>query len=302
MAHIGGMLAARGDLEALGYEIETPNASEATAYDTLSASERAIRKQDLIRQHLDKINTSDAIFVFNEEKKGIPGYIGGNSLMEIAFAYAQGIEIFLLHDAHSLGCADEIYGMQPIVVDGDIHKIHAYFNSLPKTLVSSKSPVKLRAISRGMRRASIRTLVLPRPTTSAVAEQPRTIEETYAGAENRHKMLQQAALHDTPAYLATIESGNHPIHPNHNDFSSTVVILEKVGDTPKTGITVELEFPKEMTDKIPSIYPDLGILAQQEYGSTLKDPFPYFTNSKISRLSLVENAVFLVAAQLRIDQ
>lgn len=298
MHHIDGMLGAKYTLEKLGYEIETPDLSETSGYEGLSDTERATKKQGLIQQHLNKINTSDAILVFNQEKKGVAGYIGGNSLMEMAFAYAQGIEIFLLHDAHAMGYADEIYGMQPIALNGTVEAVHAYFTNLPRTFVSSKSPIKLHAVSRGMRRSGIRTLVLPRATQSNVPEQPRTIEETYAGAENRHDLLKEATSQEDPTYLATLESGNHAIHPHHNDFSSTVAILEKVGSARKTGITVELEFPKAMTDKIPVMYPDLGTLAQKEYGSTSKDPFPYFTNGKVNRLQLMENAVFNVAAQL----
>lgn len=299
MHHINGMLEAKNTLERLGYEIETPDLNEISGYEGLSDKERAAKKDRLIRQHLDKINDADAILVYNAEKKGVAGYVGGNSLMEMAFAYAQGIEIFLLNDTRDMGYADEIYGMQPIILDGDISTIDAYFKGLPKTLVSSKSPIKLRAVSRGMRKAGIRTEILPCPTESNVAAQPRNIEETYEGAQNRHKALKlEITTMEKPAYLATVESGLFNAHPEHNNFSSTVVILEQVGIEPKVGINVELEYPKAMTDKIPSQYPDLGELVQAEYGSILKDPFPYFTNGKINRLMLVETAVFNVAVQL----
>jgi non-canonical (house-cleaning) NTP pyrophosphatase len=105
-------------------------------------------------------------------------------------------------------------------------------------------------------------------------------------------------LATTADYYATVESGLFQALPGHNVFSSTVVILEKAGGTPKAGLNVELEYPKEMTDKVPSQYPDLGVLVQQEYGSALKDPFPHFTNGRVTRLQLVETAVFNVAAQL----
>ena len=71
-----------------------------------------------------------------------------------------------------------------------------------------------------------------------------------------------------------------------------------MGRPRKIGVNVELEYPREKTDKIPSIYPDLGVLVQQEYGSSLKDPFPFFTGGKVNRLQLVETAVFNVAVQL----
>lgn len=298
MHHIEGMKRAEEILTAAGHEVEVPNPREGEVdYHSLSDAERASLKSTLIQEHLDKITESDAVFIYNEEKKGVAGYIGGNTLMEMAFAFAQGIEIFMLRPAPDLSYADEVLGMLPIVIDGDVAKIDAYFSSLPTAYVSSKSPIKLRAVSRGMRRAGIRTNVQPRPTESGVPEQPRTIEETYEGALNRHAALKKATLSQKPAYLVTVESGNHRIHPKHNDFSSSVVVIEKIGSPLKVGMNVELEFPKSMTDKVPSVYADLGVLVQEEYGSPLKDPFPFFTGGKINRLKLVEDAVFNVAAQ-----
>jgi non-canonical (house-cleaning) NTP pyrophosphatase len=298
MHHKSKMLLAKEDLEQLGYEIDVPDMSEREDYSTFSEPKRSTVKNELIQQHLDKITTSDAILVFNEEKNGVKGYVGGNTLMEMAFAYSQKIEIFMLNSTPNLGYADEINGMLPIVLDGDIKAADTYFKALPKTFVSSKSPVKLAAISRGMRRAGIRTLVLSRPTSSNVAEQPKNIDETYAGAVNRQDALIKETKDEQPAYFATVESGLYEAHKDHNSFSSTVTILEIANGKRKIGINVELEYPKEMTDKVPSVYPDLGVLVQEEYGSALKDPFPYFTNGKINRQKLVEDAVFNVAAQL----
>ncbi len=298
MAHASDMIAAREVLQELGYEVEAPDLNENQDLSHFSYKEKVKNKDRLIRQHLIKISNSDAILVFNKEKRGVSGYVGGNTLMEMAFAYAQNIEIFLLQDARSMGYADEIYGMQPIELDGRIESIDSYFKGLPKTVVSSKSPIKLRAVSRGLRHAGIRTQVLPHPTASKVAEQPQNIDETYEGAQNRHKDLHQETLQELPAYLATIESGLHVPHKNHNHFEAMVVVLQKSGESPKTGITVELEYPKEMTDKVPSQYPDLGVLAQCEHGALLKDPFPIFTHGKVERLKILEDAVFNVAAQM----
>jgi non-canonical (house-cleaning) NTP pyrophosphatase len=299
MHHIQAMTSAARLLENLGYDIEIPNPREGqTDYATLPSSERAKLKTSLIQEHLDKINESDAIFVYNEDKRGVAGYIGGNTLMEMAFAYAQGIEIFVLKAVPDMGYTDEILGMQPIILDADVRAIDAYFNQLPVVYVSSKSPVKLAAISRGMRRAGIRTRVVAQPTQSNITEQPSSIDETYAGALNRHEALKSAIEPTQPVYLATVESGHHRAHSDHNSFGTTVVVLEKAGGERKIGINLDLEFPKGMTDMVPSKYPDLGVLVQQEYGSSLKDPFPFFTGGKINRRMLIEHAVYQVAVQL----
>ena len=292
------MIRAKEELETLDYEVETPDMSEREDYTVLATDKRADIKDGLIRRQLNNFLDSDAILVMNYDKNGVENYVGGNTLMEMGFAYAQGIEIFLLNNIPDIAYADEIIGMKPLVLGGDLAAIQSYYDNLPKTFVSSKSPIKLRAVSRGMRRAGIKTHVLPPPTESGISEQPQNIEETYEGANNRHDALAAAAKTRQPAYLVTVESGLYQVHPNHNSFASTVVILEKAGESRKTGVNVELEYPREMTDKIPSAYPDLGVLVQQEYGSALKDPFPFFTGGKINRLQLVETAVFNVAAQL----
>lgn len=281
-----------------GYEVEVPNPREGEiAYDTLDDKTRAELKDSLIREHMHHINTSDAIFVFNEDKKGIEGYIGGNTLMEMAFAFSQRIEIFLLKTPTGVSYIDEILGMKPIILKNSTESIHEYFEGLPKTYVSSKSPIKLLAVSRALRRAKIYTQVLPRPVSSNVNEQPQNIDETYEGAENRQDALRDELAKTHYDYLATVESGFHKPHANHNLFHCDVVVLESKDGTRKTGITLGVEYPKEMTDKVPSVYPDIGVLVQQEYGSTLKDPIPYATNGQLTRLQLVENSVFTIATQ-----
>lgn len=298
MHHKTEMFRAKEALEKAGHEVETPDMREKTDYKVLPTEIRADLKDTLIRRQLENITESDAILVVNYDKNGIENYIGGNTLMEMGFAYAQNIEIFLLNNIPDIGYMDEIIGMKPIMLNGNLSEIDQYCELLPKTFVSSKSPIKLRAVSRGLRRAGIKTQVLPLETESGVSEQPQNIEETYEGANNRHDALVIATKDKQPSYLATVESGLYQVHPDHNSFASTVVVLEKIGQPRKVGVNVELEYPREMTDKVPSVYPDLGVLVQQEYGSSLKDPFPFFTDGKVTRLQLVETAVFNVAAQL----
>jgi non-canonical (house-cleaning) NTP pyrophosphatase len=295
------MKAAAKTLETLGYEIILPSPQEGEIdYNSLPDAARATLKETLIQDHLNEINESDAVLIFNEDKKGIAGYIGGNTLMEMAFAYAQKIELFLFKPVPDMSYIDEILGMKPIVLDGDINKIDTYFKQLPTVLVSSKSPLKLSAISRGMRRAGIRTRVIARPTESNVSEQPMTTEEIHQGALNRHEALVRvsASGSDKPDYFATVESGQNRMHPDHNTFGGSVIIIEKRDGERKIGISINIEYPKAMTDKVPSQYPDLGVLVQREYGSKFKDPVPFLTNGKINRRQLVEEAVRNVAAQL----
>ncbi len=78
---------------------------------------------DVIRRYYNIIKEADAILVLNYEKKGVPGYIGGNTFLEIGFAHVLNKKIFLLNPIPEIGYKDEIIAMQPTVLDGDLSKI-----------------------------------------------------------------------------------------------------------------------------------------------------------------------------------
>lgn len=297
MLHEPSMAAAAETLRTQGHEVDKPNVVEGHVYtDNLDAN--ADLKRGFIDEHFRKIDTSDAILVINEDKNGIVHYIGGNTLIEIAYAYAQGLEIFLLNPVPEVSYADEVRGMHPIILDGDLTKIDEYMESLPILAVSSESPVKHSALSRGLRRAGIRTRVVGVKVESGVNEQPISIEESYEGAVNRHANLKALPEASGATYLATIESGYHTAHKDHNAFGCSALVLERVGGEQKIGVDLDIEFPRSMTDKIPHEYPDIGVLVQQEYGSKLKDPYPFFTGGKLTRARVLENAVYNLAIQL----
>ena len=78
-------------------------------------------KEKAIRDHYDKIEWCDAIIVSNHEKRGIAGYIGGNTLIEIGVAFFLNKPIYILNPVSSeLSYKQEIYGMKPILLNGDI--------------------------------------------------------------------------------------------------------------------------------------------------------------------------------------
>lgn len=80
-------------------------------------------KDDVIRRYYNNIKNSDAIFVLNIEKNGIPNYIGGNTFLEIGFAHILNKPIYLYNDIPNVSYIDEIKAMQPIIINGDLKKI-----------------------------------------------------------------------------------------------------------------------------------------------------------------------------------
>ncbi|MFA6158342.1 MAG: hypothetical protein WC763_01825 [Candidatus Paceibacterota bacterium] len=81
-------------------------------------------KEGAIRDHYEKIDWADAILVINNEKRGISGYVGGNTLIEIGVAFYLKKRIFILNQVSSeLSYKQEVMGMKPTFLDGDLSLI-----------------------------------------------------------------------------------------------------------------------------------------------------------------------------------
>jgi hypothetical protein len=82
------------------------------------------RKAFLMRNHIDKVVKADAILVMNLKKNGIDGYIGGNSLVEMAIAFYFRKPIFILNEiAEDSPFYEEVLGVLPVFLNGDLTKI-----------------------------------------------------------------------------------------------------------------------------------------------------------------------------------
>jgi predicted RNA-binding protein with PUA domain len=83
-------------------------------------------EEDLIRDYFKKIKNADAILVVNVNKKGVSGYIGGNSFLEMGFAHILNKPIFILNEIPKMIYTDEIIAMQPVVLSGDLSKLEKF--------------------------------------------------------------------------------------------------------------------------------------------------------------------------------
>lgn len=81
------------------------------------------RKKEAILAHFKKIEWSDVILVLNIEKNKIVGYVGANTLIEMGLALFLKKPIFLLNEIPEIPSKEEILGMQPILLGGDLSKI-----------------------------------------------------------------------------------------------------------------------------------------------------------------------------------
>lgn len=123
-AGIDLMLSSGKALEGQGHTTFLPSLSELSDYSDIGTDEAATRKHALITEHLRKIEAADAILVTNGEKKGIPGYIGANTLLEMSVAFYLNKPIYLLNPVTpQVNGYDEILGMKPLVLNGNLEAI-----------------------------------------------------------------------------------------------------------------------------------------------------------------------------------
>lgn len=81
------------------------------------------KKTEAILKHFEKVAWSDAILITNYDKNDVKGYIGGNTLMEMGLALFLQKKIYLLNEVPELSYKEEILGVKPIILRGDLSKI-----------------------------------------------------------------------------------------------------------------------------------------------------------------------------------
>lgn len=146
IAFYSEMEAVRYKLEKLGHEVKIPElADEAPAkfggdkkvyfgkyveenggIDAFPAGHEIWSlKEGAIVDHFKKLEWCDIVLITNYEKKGIEGYIGGNTLIEIGVGFYLKKPIYILNPVSSeLSYKVEILGMKPVMLNGDLEKIN----------------------------------------------------------------------------------------------------------------------------------------------------------------------------------
>lgn len=134
IAFFEDMLATKAQLEARGYEVKIPpthiadeegNQISIVEFLRLRKADHPAgwiweRKREAMKMHFEKVAWSDAILVLNHKKKGIPGYIGACTLLEMGLAMHLEKPIYLLHPIPEIDSKEEILGMRPIVLGGTL--------------------------------------------------------------------------------------------------------------------------------------------------------------------------------------
>jgi diphthamide synthase subunit DPH2 len=121
-------------LKSKGHEVIIPDGAERIISGEISMEQFLINvesgeganqkiEHDVLREYFKKIGNSDAILVLNYKKKNIENYIGGNTFLEMGFAYVQNKKIFLYNPIPEMHYKDELITMQPIIINGNLDLI-----------------------------------------------------------------------------------------------------------------------------------------------------------------------------------
>ena len=122
--HVGPIKTA---LERKGHRVTVPNSYDNPGKEeevrTKNPEEHRRWKADMLRDQGEKVKANDAILVLNFEKNGQPNYIGGATFLEVFKAFELGKKIFFYNPLPNNNFEDELLGMGPIVLGGDIDQI-----------------------------------------------------------------------------------------------------------------------------------------------------------------------------------
>ncbi|MBU2560750.1 MAG: hypothetical protein KKD17_00480 [Nanoarchaeota archaeon] len=119
--------AVKAVLESRGHSTILPNSFDDPFKEEemkgLGADEHAEWKRMMLRRDEHNIRPCDAILVLNYEKRGQPNYIGGATFLEINKAFELEKKIFLMNPVPESIFTDELKGMGPVILDGDLEKV-----------------------------------------------------------------------------------------------------------------------------------------------------------------------------------
>ena len=126
------------DLQAMGIDVMIPK-DEGGLPDSIDEQSFLQFKRKVSSSYLKKIRDSatEAILVYNEPKRGIENYIGANTFVEIAMAFAWNRRIYLYNDYYE-PYRDELLAWNCVCLNRDLSRIANDWNIQKQPLVQEK--------------------------------------------------------------------------------------------------------------------------------------------------------------------
>ncbi len=114
-------------LESKGHIITLPNSYDNPGMEdkmrNISQEEHSAWKGEMLRLQKEKVRDCDAILVLNLEKNGQKNYVGGATFLEVYMAFDFQKKIFLYNDFPDNILRDELVGMNPTIINGNLELI-----------------------------------------------------------------------------------------------------------------------------------------------------------------------------------
>lgn len=112
-------------LEQTGHEIILPNCYDCPETESFyrGTTEHSKWKRKMIQHSEEVIKEIDSVLVLNYTKNGKRNYIGGATFLEMYDAFRLGKTIYMINDIPENILKDEIIGMEPIILNGDLNLI-----------------------------------------------------------------------------------------------------------------------------------------------------------------------------------
>ena len=111
-------------LESEGHLITFPNSfddpNQELRFKSRGHAEHSKWKDEKLRLSVNKVKDVDAMLVLNLDKRGLKDYIGGATFLEMFEAYKGNKKIFLWNPIPLGILHDEIVGMKPILINGNL--------------------------------------------------------------------------------------------------------------------------------------------------------------------------------------
>lgn len=125
------------ELESKGHIITLPNSYDDPNRESRyrGTAEHAMWKKEMINHSEKVISGIDSVLVLNYEKNGIPNYLGGATFLEMYDAFRLGKQIYMMNDIPDGMLQDEIIGLNPVIINGNLSKIQ----QISSVVVDSKS-------------------------------------------------------------------------------------------------------------------------------------------------------------------
>lgn len=127
------------DLQAMGIDVLIPK-DEGALPDSIDEQSFLQFKRKVSSSYLKKIRdgATEAILVYNAPKRGIENYIGANTFVEIAMAFAWNRRIYIYNDYYE-PYRDELLAWNCVCLNGDLSRIASDWNIQNQELMQEET-------------------------------------------------------------------------------------------------------------------------------------------------------------------